>query len=322
MRRKLKAVSVSDFEIDVRAGLTKKGQKELSAKYFYDDLGSALFDAITLLPEYGLTRADLRLLDAHAADLAALADNASIVAELGSGSGEKARRILPELIGTQELVYCPIDLSAAALVRCRRDLDDIPNLKISPLQQSFIDGLASASKLRKRGTSMLVLFLGSSIGNFDPSAAVDFLAAVRRQLNRGDVLLLSCDLVKGNDVMLSAYDDAEGVTAAFNLNVLGRINRELGGNFDLNRFRHEVRYDDSAQRIEMHLRSTADQIVCIGDLRITLKKNETIWTESSYKFTVEQVASMAAQAGFKCEFQWIDQEWPFTQCVLRANSSS
>src|SRR5262245_56241893 len=131
MRRKLKAVPASEFEVDVRDGLNRAGQKELPAKYFYDDLGSALFEAITLLPDYGLTRADLRLLDAHRADLAALAGDLSIVAELGSGSGEKARRILPDLIGKQELVYCPIDLSSAALERCRRDLDDIPNLKIN-----------------------------------------------------------------------------------------------------------------------------------------------------------------------------------------------
>jgi dimethylhistidine N-methyltransferase len=317
MRRKLKPGPDNEFEMDVRAGLTRTGQKELLSKYFYDDLGSALFEAITLLPEYGLTRADLRLLDLHAADLAALADDASVVAELGSGSGEKARRILPDLIGKHQLVYCPIDLSSAALVRCRRDLDDIANLKIVPLQQSFIDGLASASKLRRHRTPMLVLFLGSSIGNFDPSAAVDFLTLVQRQLKRGDVLLLSCDLVKAHDLMLAAYDDAEGVTASFNLNLLARINRELEGNFDLSRFRHEVRYDDSNQRIEMHLRSTADQIVCIGDLRITFKKNETIWTESSYKFTLEQVASMARRAGFECERQWVDDEWPFVQSVLR-----
>jgi L-histidine Nalpha-methyltransferase len=322
MRRKLKAIVPSEFEMDVRAGLETPGQKELPPKYFYDDLGSALFEAITLLPEYGLTRADLRLLDAHAADLATLASDASVVAELGSGSGEKARHLLPALIPPlieeKELVYCPIDLSSAALVRCRRDLDDIANLKIVPLEQSFTDGLASASKLRRPGTSMLVLFLGSSIGNFDPLAAVEFLTLVRRRLKRGDVLLLSCDLVKARDRMLAAYDDAEGVTASFNLNVLARINRELGGNFNLSRFQHEVRYDDSQQRIEMHLRSTADQIVRIGDLRVSFKKGETIWTESSYKFRVEQVKSMATQAGFDCPFQWIDEEWPFLQSVLRA----
>ena len=167
---------------------------------------------------------------------------------------------------------------------------------------------------------MLVLFLGSSIGNFDPSAAVEFLTSVRRRLKRGDVLLLSCDLVKAHDRMLAAYDDAVGVTAAFNLNVLARINRELGGNFNLGRFRHEVRYDDSHQRIEMHLRSTADQIVSIGDLRVTFKKDETIWTESSYKFRPEQVRAMAERVGFSCELQWIDEEWPFAQSLLRSKS--
>jgi L-histidine Nalpha-methyltransferase len=319
MRRKLKIVRPSEFEADVRTGLTRPGQKELPAKYFYDDLGSALFEAITLLPEYGLTRADLRLLDAHAADLEVLAGNISIVAELGSGSGEKARRILPGLIRKEELTYCSIDLSSAALLRCRRDLADIAGLKIVPLQEAFVDGLSSASKLRKPETPILVLFLGSSIGNFEPSAAVEFLSTVRAQLKRGDILLLSCDLVKSHDRMLAAYDDDRGVTAAFNLNVLARINRELGGNFNLSRFRHEARYDDAEQRIEMHLRSIADQIVSInGDLRVTFKEDETIWTESSYKFHPEQVVSLARRSGFDCEHQWIDSEWPFAQNVLRA----
>jgi L-histidine Nalpha-methyltransferase len=320
MRRKLKPVSTTEFESDVRAGLTKPAQKELPAKYFYDDLGSALFEAITVLPEYGLTRADLRLLDNHRAEVGALANHVSVVAELGSGSGEKARRILPNLIGSEGLTYCPIDVSSAALLRCSRDLADIPDLKVVPVQNTFVEGLAFASKLRKPRTPMLVLFLGSSIGNFDPDAAVRFLSAVRRQLHRGDFLLLSCDLVKSHDRMLAAYDDAQGVTAAFNLNVLGRINRELRGNFNLSLFRHEARYDEKAQRIEMHLRSTADQIVSIGgNLRLTLKKDETIWTESSYKFRPEQIVSMARRARFKCQHQWVDSEWPFAQTVFRAN---
>lgn len=319
MRRKLKPDPISEFEADVRAGLTRPGQKELFSKYFYDDLGTALFEAITLLPEYGLTRADLRLLDGHAADLPALAGDVSVVAELGSGSGEKARRLLPALAKRGALTYCPIDLSSAALVRCQRDLADMADVKVMPVQRSYIDGLAAASKLRKAGTSMLVLFLGSSIGNFDPVPRFDFLKSVRTQLKRGDSLLLSCDLVKSRERMLAAYDDAVGVTAVFNLNLLARINRELGGNFNLSRFRHEARYDDAEQRIEMHLRSTADQIVSISDgLRVTLKKDETIWTESSYKFRIEQVVSMANRAGFDCPIQWTDPEWPFTQSVLRA----
>jgi dimethylhistidine N-methyltransferase len=318
MRRKLKSDPTGEFEADVRAGLSGKGQKEIPSKYFYDDLGTAIFEAITLLPEYGLTRADVRLLDSHASDMAELAGDLSVVAELGNGSGEKAHCLLPSLIKRRALTYCPIDLSAAALARSRRDLADISKVKVAPMRASYIEGLAAASKLRSANTSMLVLFLGSSIGNFDPPAAVDFLKSVREELKVGDILLLSCDLVKSQDLLLAAYDDATGVTAAFNLNLLARINRELGGNFNLSRFRHEARYNHNEQRIEMHLRSTADQIVSVGEsFRVTLKKDETIWTESSYKFRTRQIPPMAESAGFYCDIQWTDSEWPFAQSVLQ-----
>lgn len=300
-------------------GLTKQGQKELYSKYLYDDLGTALFEAITLLPEYGLTRADLRLLAAHAGDLAQQAANVSVVIELGSGSGEKARQLLPPLLSRAELTYCPIDLSAAALSRCQRDLDDISNLKVVPIEDSYIDGLAAASKMRRPGTSLLVLFLGSSIGNFDWPVTETFLHQVRSNLNSGDSLLLSTDLVKERDRMLAAYDDSLGVTAAFNLNLLARINHELAANFQLHQFRHEARYNDSEQRIEMHLRSTVEQTVSInGRFSVSLRPGETIWTESSYKFRIDQVKAISERAGFDCEAQWVDAEWPFSQNLLRA----
>jgi L-histidine N-alpha-methyltransferase len=312
-------VSTNEFEADVRAGLTKDGQKELYSKYLYDDLGTALFEAITLLPEYGLTRADLRLLDRYASLLPGRCMNLSTVVELGSGSGEKARRILPHLVKCGPITYCPVDLSSAALSRCERDLDDIDQLKIIPVEDSYIDGLASASKLRKAGTSMLVLFLGSSLGNFDPPVAESFLRDVRELLMPGDVLLLGTDLVKTLDQMLAAYDDALGLTAAFNLNLLLRINRALHGNFDLTEFEHEARYNESRQRIEMHLRSKSDQTISINrNFTVSLKKGETIWTESSYKFRLEQVGTMAERARFTCELQWLDEEWPFAQSLLRA----
>ena len=312
-------ISTAEFHADVRAGLTKKGQKELYSKYLYDDLGTALFEAITLLPEYGLTRADLRLLSEHAADLPDHVRNVSVVVELGSGSGEKALRILPHLARLGPLTYCPIDLSGAALIRCQRDLADIPQLTVVPIQDSYIDGLTSASRLRKPDTTMLVLFLGSSIGNFEPPVAEGFLGMVRQNLKPGDVVLLSTDLVKDLGRMLAAYDDILGVTAAFNLNLLQRINRELRANFDLKQFRHKARYDDSEQRIEMHMQSTAAQIVTVnGDFDIELRKGETIWTESSYKFRTTQVRLMAERAGFNCEIQWVDTEWPFAQNLLCA----
>jgi dimethylhistidine N-methyltransferase len=300
----------------VCAGLGKAGQKELYSKYFYDDLGTALFEAITLLPEYGLTRADMRLLQSHALDLAAYASNVSVVVELGSGSGEKAREILPAITESRPVSYCPIDLSRAALDRCQRDLDHIRNLTIVPIEDSYLAGLAAASKLRKPGTAILVLFLGSSIGNFEPEVSERFIGQVGESLIREDRFLLSTDLVKPLAQMVPAYDDPIGLTAAFNLNLLARINRELSGDFNLKTFDHEARYNEIEQRVEMHLRSNIDQTVCIQDFSVSLRRGETIWTESSYKFRSEQVRAMSQRAGFRVEVQWSDSVWPFAQTVL------
>jgi len=310
-------ISFEELEADVRAGLSKSGQKELYSKYLYDDLGSALFEAITLLPEYGLTRADMRLLQTHAVELPSLAQNASVIVELGSGSGDKAREILPHFAADRSVTYCPIDLSAAALSRCQRDLDDIRNLTILPVEDSYLGGLASASKLRTPGTHVLVLFLGSSIGNFEPDVAQQFLREVRHLLSPGDAFLLSTDLVKPAQRMIAAYDDTLGLTAAFNLNLLARVNRELGAAFDLKKFRHEADYAEAEQRIEMHLRSVINQSVRVTeDFTVHLHEGETIWTESSYKFRQEQVRSLSERAGFPCEHQWVDSQWPFAQSFL------
>jgi L-histidine Nalpha-methyltransferase len=311
-------ISPTELKADVHAGLSNPGQKELYSKYFYDDLGTALFEAITLLPEYGLTRADLRLLQTHACDLAARMVNISLIAELGSGSGEKAREILPQFVEKQHITYCPIDLSVAALDRCQRDLDHLQNLTITPIEDSYLEGLAAASKLRQPGTALLVLFLGSSIGNFEPEVAGKFIGQIRETLHRGDTFFLSTDLVKPPAQMVPAYDDPIGLTAAFNLNLLARINRELGADFDLKAFAHEARYNEAEQRVEMHLRSTSDQTVHIGNFTVSLKRNETIWTESSYKFRPEQVSAMCERAGFRCEIQWLDAVWPFAQTLLSA----
>jgi uncharacterized SAM-dependent methyltransferase len=165
---------------------------------------------------------------------------------------------------------------------------------------------------------MLALFLGSSIGNFEPGVAEEFLRNVRKNLRTGDVFLVSTDLVKPLDRTLAAYDDNLGLTAAFNLNLLARINRELGADFALANFQHEARYNAAEQRVEMHLRSRTKQTVRInGSVAVHFQAGETIWTESSYKFLPEQVRSMAERAGFKCEFQWVDSEWPFAQSFLR-----
>jgi len=308
----------NEFAREVKAGLTNAAQKTLPCRYFYDDVGSALFDAITCLPEYGLTRADTRLLQCHSAEIVARVHGRIVLTELGSGNGAKTRPILERLGNRQDVTYYPIDVSLAALDRCVRELAPLAN--IVPLKENYLEGLEQVAEQRRLGETLLVLFLGSTIGNFRPEAAIDFLARVRARLEPGDALLLGTDLVKPDQQLLSAYDDPAGVTAAFNLNLLGRINRELDGDFDLHQFDHLARYDAEAQRIEMHLLSRCDQTVSIhkADLVVDFHAGETIWTESSHKFRPDQIASIARAAGFRLEKQWIDDEWPFAESLLKA----
>jgi L-histidine Nalpha-methyltransferase len=301
---------ISEFAHDVRAGL-RKNQKELPSKYLYDELGSALFDAITVLPEYGLTRADQRILDRHAAEIPR---EFPVVAEFGSGSGRKTRAVLEALRAPE---YFPIDVSAPALERCRRELAGLAEIK--PLAASYLNGLDQVQS-RRNGDPMLVLFLGSTIGNFDSRCRGDFLNQVRSRLREGDALLIGCDLEKPVDTMIQAYDDPSGVTASFNLNLLGRVNRELGGDFNLRAFAHEAIYNADEHRIEMHLRSRTEQIVTIreADFHCDFRCGETIWTESSHKFRPEEIPEMARESGFVPEAQWVDQEWPFAESLWRA----
>jgi uncharacterized SAM-dependent methyltransferase len=186
---------------------------------------------------------------------------------------------------------------------------------VHPLVQSYLDGMARATAQRQAGESFLVMFLGSTIGNFERKCAVEFLRDLRRSLLPGDRLLIGADLVKDRDRMLVAYDDPTGVTGAFNLNLLGRINRELGGDFQLRHFEHQARWNEEQRRIEMHLRSRIKQSVFIAeaDLTVTFGADETIWTESSHKFQLFELDAMAEQTGFKVEDQWIDRDWPFAE---------
>jgi L-histidine N-alpha-methyltransferase len=308
----------SEFAREVRQGLTRTDQKTLPCRFLYDSVGSALFDAITYLPEYGLTRADIRVLQTHAEDLVQLLPGNVIVTELGSGSGGKTRPVLEALYQRQVVVYYPIDVSPTALARCHQELSPLGT--VMPMECSYLDGLRAVASRRAPGQTLLVLFLGSTIGNFEPEAAIDFLLAVRLCLQPGDALLLGTDLVKPTSVLLDAYDDPTGVNAAFNLNILGRINRELEADFDLRQFEHVIRYDAQAQRIEMHLRSMKYQIVSIrnADLIVDLVPNETICTEACHKFLPEQICKMAQTTGFRLEAQWIDEEWPFAESLLIA----
>jgi dimethylhistidine N-methyltransferase len=305
------------FAREVRSGLTKPEQKTLPCRYFYDNVGSALFDAITQLPEYGLTRAEERIVQTHAQTLVDRLPRNLVVAELGSGSGSKTRPILERLRQRQIVVYYPIDVSGAALAKCNQDLGRLG--AVFPLEMSYLDGLREVANRRATGQPLLILFLGSTIGNFASDAAIDFLFAIRQCLRPGDSLLLGTDLVKPVDRLLLAYDDPVGVTAAFNLNILSRINRELEADFDLRQFEHLVRYDEDAQRIEMHLKSCVYQIVSIhqADLIVDFVPNETICTEACHKFRLEQIDEMARLAGFRVDTRWVDREWPFAENLLR-----
>jgi dimethylhistidine N-methyltransferase len=306
------------FAADVRNSLTKPGQKELSSKYLYDDLGSKLFDVIALLPEYGLTRADERLLRRHARDIVECLPGDTMIAELGSGSGVKTRSILEAFSRRRHTSYFPIEISPTALAMCHRELADIDSISIVGFEREYLDGLLEVAARRRTGQRILVLFLGSTIGNFDHPADLAFLKEIHIILNPGDALLLGTDLEKPVDQLIAAYDDSLGVTAAFNRNLLARVNRELGADFVLDRFLHEARFNFQTHSIEMHLRSVRDQRVTVSKagFSVTIGEGETIWTESSHKYSLPEVEALAQRAGFRREAQWVDAEWPFAETLL------
>jgi dimethylhistidine N-methyltransferase len=310
------------FARDVAHGLTQE-QKTLPASWLYDPVGSALFEVITLLPEYGLTRADGALLERSADEIVARAQYPELIAELGSGSGTKTRHILSAAAEHKRIEYAPIDISRAALEGCAATLGSLPGVTLQPIEGTYLEGIDQALAQRPSGHRALILFLGSTIGNFGPEEARIFLRRVRQRVRIGDSLLLGADLVKPHARLIDAYDDAAGVTAAFNKNLLGRINRELGGQFDLRQFSHEARYNAQHARVEMHLLSHKAQRVRIEalDLEVEFGIGETIWTESSHKFTAEDVRSLGESAGWHTERQWLDDEWGFSETLFTANGS-
>jgi L-histidine N-alpha-methyltransferase len=311
---------VGSFAEAVRDGLGQAGQKELPSKYLYDDVGSALFEVITKLPEYGLTRAEERILLNYSEVITERLASQAIVVELGCGSGRKTRPLLEALARNHSTTYCPIEISSAALVSCERELDDLPRVSILGFKTEYLDGLSRAVARRQPGESVVVLFLGSSIGNFDRAPGEDFLRKIRQELLPGDTLLLGTDLENSLAKLIPAYDDSIGVTAVFNRNLLARINRELGGNFDLGRFEHVALYNAWERRIEMHLRSVENQTVTIdrANFRTTFQRDETIWTESSHKYDKAEVVRMAERTGFECVAQWADEEWAFAENLFVA----
>jgi L-histidine Nalpha-methyltransferase len=300
-----------DFAGDVRRGLTAE-KKFLPPKYFYDDLGSQLFEAICRLPEYYLTRAESEIFARRAEEIAGLAARGSAVTlfELGSGSATKTRRVVEALLRRQaRLTYVPVDISKPALeASAHALLRDYPALTVEAYAGDYDAALPRLSENLDAGSRALVLFLGSNIGNFDRAEAGDFLRRVRRVLRGGDAVLVGADLKKDPAVLEAAYDDALGVTAAFNLNLLARINRELEADFQLRAFRHVALYDEERGRVEMHLESTRAQAVRIRalGLDVNFREGERIHTENSYKYDLAGLSALAAETGFRIARTWLD----------------
>lgn len=311
------------FAADVARDL-QRSPKTLQSHYLYDALGSRLFDAICELPWYRITRAEGRLLRAHAprivSEVAAGGQGSVSIVELGVGSGEKLATIVEALGPHVPARVQLIDVSRAALAATSARLSAFPRLSIERYEGTYEDGLTVSSGRRDKSGRTVLLFLGSNIGNFDEATAAALLGAMRRAILPGDLLLLGADLVKPARDLILAYDDPLGVTAAFNMNLLVRINRELGADFDLSAFRHRAIWNTGERRVEMHLVSTRRQTVSLSTppLSVDFDADESIWTESSYKYTADGIAARAASAGFAVAEQWVDRESCFALTLLRA----
>lgn len=302
----------------VREGLARS-QKALPSRFFYDVEGSRLFEEICELPEYYLTRAEEQILADHADDIAAGFPPDLTVIELGSGSARKTRLLLDALLRAgRRIRYVPVDISEEMLDETVCALSrDYPGIDIEPITAEY--GVA-LERLRSGGSvARLVLFLGSNLGNFTPQEATGFLRQMRGTMSPGDHALLGLDLRKDPSVLLAAYDDAQGVTARFNLNLLRRINRELNADFDTGAFTHRAVYNDNEGRIEMHLVSRVKQTVTVAGEVYRFEAGESIHTENSYKYSREQIEGLAASADMGLERSWLDREQQFSANLLLAS---
>lgn len=312
---------LSEFARDVEAGL-RATPRTLPCRYFYDAEGSQLFEHICELPEYYLTRAERSILAERADDIAAAAPYGAELVELGSGSSVKTRLLIEAFLRRSDRVrYLPIDISPTALEESADALlRDYPRLEMTAIASEYGHGLKWLE--RADGGPKLILWLGSNVGNFDKPDAAAFLMRVRRTMHADDRLLMGADLRKSREMLEAAYDDAQGVTARFNLNILRRINRELGGEFDMRRWRHKAVWNEAAGRVEMHLVSDVDQAVRIDTLddRFHFRAGETIHTESSHKYSPAEIDGLASEAGLQVEQRWLDSEGRFSLNLLRASS--
>jgi L-histidine Nalpha-methyltransferase len=310
-------IAVPQYAAEVERGLTSS-PKSLPTKLFYDAAGSELFEAITGLPEYYPTRTEFAILEEHASEMARLAGTGLTIVELGAGTAAKTCTLLKAVAARQMRVdYVPVDISRAAVREARdRVRAEVPQSYVRPIVADLSEGFDFLSSISGR---RLVLYLGSSIGNFDPQAAIEMLGRVRSQLTRGEALLLGTDLVKSAKILVPAYADAQGITAAFNKNILTRLNRELDANFALDSFHHIACWNRDASRMEMHLESARAQRVDLKliPLSVEFAPGERIHTENSYKYTIPMVREMLSASGFSLERTWLDHRGWFALHLAR-----
>lgn len=308
------------FAGDVLAGLSAAQQKVLSPKYFYDATGSALFEQITVLPEYYPTRTELGILKARGAEIAAIIPDGAALIEFGAGATTKVRRLLERgRLGRRLGAYVPVDISGEFLNGQARDLRrDYPTLKILPVVADFTTAFVLPPEIA--AMPKVGFFPGSTLGNFEPQEALAFLQSARTLLGPGALLIIGIDLEKDETLLQAAYNDAAGVTARFNLNLLVRINRELGGNFDLSGFTHRAIYNRERHRIEMHLISRKAQTVRLLGHSVAFRRGESIHTENSYKYSLDRFAALAQDAGWRTLRSWTDPDQMFSVHALRADA--
>jgi dimethylhistidine N-methyltransferase len=299
----------STFRMDVVQGLQKPA-KELPSKYFYDEVGSQIFDRITQLDDYYPTRTELAIMQQEMPHIAHVLGSDCMLIEYGSGSSVKIQQLLKHLI--TPAAYVPIDISKEALTQAAHTLATMyPELEILPIYADYTSDFALPQP-KKHVARRVAYYPGSTIGNFDPNAAIRFLASIAQTCGPDGGLLIGVDLKKDYNILHRAYNDSEGVTARFNLHLLERINQQLAGDFQLQQFVHYAFYNPGIGRIEMHLESLKKQSVHLGEVTIGFKEGESIWTESSYKYTAAEFAQLASEAGFHVKHVWLDTQAYFS----------
>ena len=317
----------NEFAKDISTGLCEKIQKTIPSKYLYDDRGSELFEQITLQPEYYPTRTEIEILDNYSKDIISHIQKEIVLIELGSGSSKKTKFLFDGILKKQEkLFYFPIDISFNFLNSVVYDIENsISKVIVKGIPYEYIDGITYCNKIlfenniEFKNISRLIIFLGSSIGNFEMDEARNFLKDIRANISNDDFLLIGFDLLKDTSLIESAYNDNKGITSNFNLNLLNRINRELGANFNLENFSHKAFFNKNKNRIEMHIESKKDQKVFISTLKkeIEFKKNETIHTENSYKFEKDDINFLIKRAGFCVEKEFSDDNSWYDLVLLK-----